>query len=83
MLQQQKFNVETHQANVETIGVLDEVNEFTKESENVAQKLEEHVIATREQKMANSEIEDRMREMAEDDDALEDADVFLWLFRTF
>ena len=82
-MQQQKFGVETHQANVDTIGVLEEANAFTKEEEDVARRLEDHAIATREQKMANNEIEERMREMAEDDDALEEADVLLWLFRTY
>lgn len=39
--------------------------------------MEEHIIAAREQKMISNEIENKMKDLVDEDEDLEEADVYL------
>ena len=66
--------------NVETIDALEEVNQFTKV--DYSEKLEEHIIAAQEHKMISGQINDKLKDMVEDDEDLEATDVNMITLRT-
>jgi len=53
--------------NQETIDAMAEANKFT--TEDLSDKLAEHVIAQKEAKMIQDQIEGQMKNMVEDEDA--------------
>ena len=50
-----------HQVNKETIDIMENANEFTKE--DYAAKLEEHILDAKEQKMISEQINNQMKGM--------------------
>lgn len=61
--------------NAETIDALGDINELTKE--DYTEKLQDHMITAQEHKMVSQNINDKMKDMLEDEDDLEDANVRL------
>lgn len=53
---QKKFDMETHEMNREVIDAMEEANEFTKENEELADKMNEHIITAQENKINQEQI---------------------------
>ena len=66
---------------METVNALDSVGEHMKEQEKYADKMQDIILDTNEAKMRQKQIDDKMKEMLEDDSDEEEVDVLLTLSR--
>lgn len=61
-----------------TVSSLESAQEHLKDQEKVNDKLEEIIFQTQEQKMVQDQLNEKLKDMADDDDMLEDVDVIYY-----
>lgn len=66
---------------METVNALDSVGEHMKEQEKYADKMQDIILDTNEAKMRQKEIDDKMKQMLEDNSDEEQVDVLFVLCR--
>ena len=76
-----KFQLEQAIMDMETINALDDVTEHLKEQEKYSDKMQDIILDGQEAKMRQKEIDDKMKEMMEDDSGEEEVDVAGLLYR--
>jgi len=62
---------------------MEEANQFTKETEDLAERINDHVIAANENRIAQKQIDEQMKRMVEDSEEEADVDVTMYSCRTF
>lgn len=75
MLVDKKFQLEQAVMDMETIDALDNVTDHLKEQEKYSEKLQDIILDGEEAKIRQKEIDDKMRDMVNNESDEEDVDV--------